>query len=70
MAFCEGMHTFVGIRPDDPRNHRDWILTTIWAMSIDGMPVGVVVLVPSGVYIWWNRSGDSGRYAEGTTALA
>lgn len=50
-----GMHTFVGVNPDDPRNQRDWILTTIWAMSMDAVAAGVVVLVLSGVYLWWNR---------------
>ena len=50
-----GMHTFVGVSPDDPRNHRDWILTRIWALSMDAVAAGVVVLVLSGVYLWWNR---------------
>ena len=50
-----GMHTFVGASPDDPRNQRDWILTTIWAISMDAVAVGVVVLVLSGIYLWWNR---------------
>ena len=49
------MHTFVGVSPDDPRNQRDWILTTIWALSMDAVSVGVLVLVLSGVYLWWNR---------------
>jgi len=50
-----GMHTFVGVSPDDPRNQRDWILTTIWAISMDAVAVGVMVLVLSGIYLWWNR---------------
>jgi hypothetical protein len=50
-----GMHTFVGASPDDPRNERDWILTTVWAISMDAVAVGVVVLVLSGIYLWWNR---------------
>jgi hypothetical protein len=50
-----GMHTFIGVSPDDPRNQRDWILTSVWAISMDAVAVGVVVLVFSGVYLWWNR---------------
>jgi hypothetical protein len=62
-----GMHTFVGVSPDDPRKQRDWILTTIWAMSMDAVAVGIVVLVLSGVYLWWNRRENR---AAGLIALA
>ncbi|MEO8595471.1 MAG: hypothetical protein ABI759_19280 [Candidatus Solibacter sp.] len=62
-----GMHTFVGVSPDDPRNRRDWILTTIWAMSMDAVAAGVLVLVLSGVYLWWNRRE---KRAAGLIALA
>jgi hypothetical protein len=50
-----GMHTFVGVSPDDPRNKRDWPLTTIWAISMDAIAGGVVVMVLSGIYMWWER---------------
>jgi hypothetical protein len=54
-GILRGMHTFVGVSPDDPRNQRDWILTTVWAISMDAVAVGLVVLVLSGIYLWWNR---------------
>jgi hypothetical protein len=50
-----GMHTFVGVSPEDPRNQRDWILTSVWAISMDAVAAGIVVLVLSGVYLWWKR---------------
>jgi hypothetical protein len=62
-----GIHTFVGASPDDPRNPRDWMLTTIWAISMDAVAAGVVVLVLSGIYLWWNRRD---KRAGGLFALA
>ncbi len=50
-----GMHTFVGVSLDDPVNRRDWLLTGIWAASMDALAAGIVLLVLSGVYLWWER---------------
>jgi hypothetical protein len=47
------LHTFVGVSPDDPRNRRDWILTTVWAFSMDAVAAGVVIMVLSSFYMWW-----------------
>ncbi len=47
------LHTFVGVSPDDSRNRRDWILTTVWALSMDAVAAGVLFLVLSGIYMWW-----------------
>jgi hypothetical protein len=47
------LHTFVGVSPDDPRNRRDWAVTTVWALSMDAVAAGVVIMVLSGIYMWW-----------------
>jgi hypothetical protein len=48
------LHTFTGVRMGDPRNHRDWSLTTMWALSMDGLAAGLILMVLSSVYMWWD----------------
>jgi hypothetical protein len=48
------LHTFTGVRAADTRNERDWTLTTVWALSIDAVAAGLVVMVFSS-YIMWYR---------------
>ena len=48
------LHTFTGIRPADARNTRDWTLTTVWALSMDAVALGLIVMVFSS-YIMWYR---------------
>jgi len=48
------LHTFTGVRMGDPRNSRDWILTTVWAISMDAVAIGLTVMVLSS-YIMWYR---------------
>lgn len=62
------LHTFTGVRTNDPRkNERDWIFTSLWALAMDAVAAGLVVMVASGVVIWW-RSGE--RRAAGVLSLA
>ena len=46
------LHTFTGVRAGDQRNHRDWILTTLWAFSMHAVAVGLTLMVLSGLYLW------------------
>jgi hypothetical protein len=46
------LHTFTGVRTGDTRNDRDWMLTTIWALSMDAVALGMCLMVVSGVYLW------------------
>jgi uncharacterized protein len=46
------LHTFTGVRMNDRKNDRDWALTTVWALSMDAVAAGLVVLVLSGVVMW------------------
>lgn len=48
------LHTFTGVRAADPRNARDWILTTVWAISMDAVAAGLIFMVLSS-YIMWYR---------------
>jgi hypothetical protein len=47
------LHTFTGVRAGDPRNQRDWILTKIWAFSMDAVGVGLLIMVFGSYYMWW-----------------
>jgi hypothetical protein len=48
------LHTFTGVRAGDQRNARDWVLTTVWALSMDAVAVGLILMVFSS-YIMWYR---------------
>jgi hypothetical protein len=47
------LHTFVGVSPTDSRNRRDWVLTTVWALSMDAVAAGIIVMVLGSFYMWW-----------------
>jgi hypothetical protein len=47
------LHTFVGVSPDDPRNQRDWVLTSVWVLSMDAVAAGIILIVMSSLYMWW-----------------
>ena len=49
------LHTFSGVRLDDSRNTRDWIVTSIWALAMDGLAVGLVFMVISSLALWYER---------------
>lgn len=49
------LHTFTGVRPDDARNRRDWVLASIWAWTMDAVAAGLVLMVLSSLYLWWAR---------------
>jgi len=46
------LHTFTGVL-DDPHNRRDWALTTMWAYSMDAVAAGLIFMVLSSLYMWW-----------------
>jgi hypothetical protein len=48
------LHTFTGVRAADARNTRDWTLTTVWALAMDAVALGLIVMVFSS-YIMWYR---------------
>jgi hypothetical protein len=48
------LHTFTGVRAADTRNARDWTLTTVWALAMDAVAAGLIIMVFSS-YIMWFR---------------
>jgi hypothetical protein len=48
------LHTFTGAPAADSRNRRDWMLTTVWALSMDAVAIGLIVMV-LGSYVMWFR---------------
>ena len=65
-GIMRALHTFTGTRINDTKNQRDWVLTTIWALSMDAVALGMVILVLGGVYMWF---GLKGKRAFGLVAL-
>jgi hypothetical protein len=47
------LHVFSGVQLDDPRQTRDWGLTSIWAFSMDAVAAGLIFMVLSSLYMWW-----------------
>jgi hypothetical protein len=49
----KALHAFTGVQMDDPRNNRDWALTTLWAYSMDAVAVGLIFMALSSLYMWF-----------------
>jgi hypothetical protein len=49
------LHTFTGasVHEKDNRNQRDWVLTKVWAFAMDAVAVGLIVMVLSSFYMWY-----------------
>jgi len=52
-GIAQVLHTFTGARAVDKRNERDWILTTVWVLSMDAVSAGLILMVLSGLYMWY-----------------
>ncbi len=50
------LHTFTGVRVEDSRNHRDWVVTVIWALSMDAVAAGLIFLVVTSLVLWFDRA--------------
>jgi hypothetical protein len=46
------LYTFTGVRANDARNQRDWLPTTLWVLAMDALAIGLIAMVPSGLYLW------------------
>lgn len=47
------LHTFTGVRSGDDRNHRDWMLTSIWILAMDAVAAGFIFMILSSLWMWW-----------------
>jgi hypothetical protein len=52
-GIMRALHTFTGVQMDDPRNRRDWALTSLWAFSMDAVAAGLIFMVLSSLYMWF-----------------
>ncbi len=48
------LHTFTGVRLTDSKNQRDWSMTTLWVLCMDAVAIGLILMVLSSIYMWWN----------------
>jgi hypothetical protein len=60
------LHTFSGVKLDDPSRRPDWLLTRIWSLAIDALSIGLILLVATGLYLWLRLKS---KRALGLTAL-
>jgi len=52
-GMIKALHSFTGVQRDDPRNSRDWALTSLWAYSMDAVAAGLIFMVLSSLYMWF-----------------
>lgn len=50
----DALHKFSGVSMRDATRERDWWLTRIWSAAMDAVAVGLIVLVTSGLYLWYS----------------
>jgi hypothetical protein len=47
------LHTFTGFQIDEAHKRRDWMLTSSWAYSMDTVAAGLIFMVLSSLYMWF-----------------
>ncbi len=52
-AVIYNLHTFTGVRINNPSMQRDWFLTKIWSFAIDALALGLLFMVGSSYNMWW-----------------
>jgi len=60
------LHTFTGMPSSGAQHQRDWILTTVWALTMDAVAAGLVFMVLSSGIMWYRLKG---KRAAGVVAL-
>lgn len=50
------LHSFTGVRTGEPDRKREWVVTRLWSLAMDGLSVGLVLLVLGGLVMWWTTS--------------
>jgi hypothetical protein len=53
MAAFRIFHTFSGSRFSALTTTRDWMVTTLWVVAMDGLSAGLIVMVLSSYYMWY-----------------
>lgn len=52
-AMFRTLHTFSGSRVNVAGSQRDWILTTVWVVAMDGLAAALIVMVVGSYYMWY-----------------
>jgi hypothetical protein len=47
------LHTFTGVSLTDAERQRNWPLTYVWIIAMDALALGLIVMLGSGFYLWW-----------------
>ncbi|MBW3630151.1 MAG: PepSY-associated TM helix domain-containing protein [Gemmatimonadetes bacterium] len=53
-GIMSALHHFTGVKIGEPEKRRDWWLTTVWIVAMDAIALGLIVLVASGLYLWYH----------------
>lgn len=64
---ARALHEFIGVRLAGSGARRNWIVTSVWAISMDAVSLGLIVMVVGGYYLWWRLPR---KRAWGVVALA
>ena len=56
LGVTRALHVFTGVRMNDPRNTRDWLVTKLWAFSMDAVALGLIAMVVTGLLVWWRAT--------------
>jgi hypothetical protein len=49
----DALHKLTGVSLDDATQQRDWVLTVIWSAAMDAIAIGLILMVLSGLYLWY-----------------
>jgi hypothetical protein len=47
------LHTFTGVSVRDETRQRNWAPTWLWVIAMDALAIGLLAMVGTGLYLWW-----------------
>jgi hypothetical protein len=62
----QSLHTFSGVSIRDEARQRSWGPTWLWVIAMDALAIGLLAMVGTGLYLWWQLRA---RRATGLAAL-
>lgn len=54
------LHTFTGVSLTDAERQRNWPLTMAWIIAMDALALGLLVMLGTGIYLWWQMRAKRG----------
>jgi len=49
------LHSFTGIRADNPSERREWAMSWVWSIAMDATAIALLLFIFSGLWIWYRR---------------